>query len=179
MWNLSKKIYWIMYCLFAKNLPISRRSKLFKVSRSFFANKILKKTGENINIEKGAIFNPNVEIGNNSGIGIDCQLNGKVIIGNNVLMGPECIFYTKNHKFKDPNINIIDQGYTEEKEIIIEDDCWIGSRVIVLPGVKISKGMVVGAGSILTKTFPEYSVVAGNPAKIIGKRELEKTDKNE
>lgn len=170
MWSFKKKIYWILYSIFGKNLPISRRGKIFKTIRVFFAKKILKKMGKNVNIEKGAFFNPNVEIEENSGIGINCELNGKVIIGKNVMMGPECVFYTYNHEFKNIDIPIMQQGFSNEKKIIIEDNCWIGRRCIILPGVKISRGTVIGAGSIVTKSFPENSIIAGNPAKIIGKR---------
>ena len=170
MWNIKKKIYWVLYTIFAKNLTYSRRSKFAKKLRCFFAKGILNRVGKNVNIEKGAIFNPNVSIGDNSGIGVNCELNGKIDIGNNVLMGPEVVFYTTNHEFIDKDKTIISQGYRDEKPIIIEDDCWIGRRAIILPGVKISKGTVVGAGAIVTKDFPEYSIIAGNPAKEIGRR---------
>lgn len=170
MWSVSKKIWYGLYSLLAKKLPYSRRSNFAKKLRYFFAKRIIKNMGKNVNIEKGAEYNPNVSIGDNSGIGINCELNGTVNIGNNVLMGPEVVFYTSNHEFKDKDTNIISQGYRLEKQIIIEDDVWIGRRVIILPGVKISKGTVVGAGSIVTKSFPEYSIIGGNPAKIIGRR---------
>lgn len=170
MWNAKKKCLYILYCIFAKNLPYSRRSKISKVIRNFFAKKILKKAGKNINIESGAVFNPNIELGNNSGIGIMCEIIGKAKIGNNVLMGPEVIFYSQNHAFRRKDKLIIEQGYEEEKGIIIEDDVWIGRRVIILPGVTVKKGTVIGAGAIVTKSFPEYSIIAGNPAKVIGSR---------
>lgn len=170
MWSGKKKFWYIMYCIFAKNLPYSRRGKLFKNLRAFFASKVINEMGKNVNIETGAIFNPNISIGDNSGIGVKCELVGNVEIGKNVMMGPEVIFYTINHQFKDKNKTIIEQGYDEEKKIIVEDDVWIGRRVIILPGVTLKKGTVVGAGAIVTKTFPEYSVIAGNPAKIIGSR---------
>jgi len=171
MWSINKKFWYIMYCVFAKKLPYSRRGIIFKKLRYFFASKVIKKIGKNVNIENGAIFNPNISIGDNSGIGVRCELVGNIEIGNNVMMGPEVVFYTQNHQFKNRNKTIIEQGYDEEKKIVIEDDVWIGRRVIILPGVTIKKGTVVGAGAIVTKTFPEYSVIAGNPAKVIGKRE--------
>lgn len=170
MWNFKNKFWYIMYCIFAKKLPYSRRGKIFKKLRYFFASKVIKKIGKNVNIETGAIFNPNITIGDNSGIGVRCELVGSVDIGKNVMMGPEVIFYTQNHQFKDKNKSIISQGYDKEKKITVEDDVWIGRRVIILPGVTLKKGTVVGAGSIVTKTYPEYSVIAGNPAKIIGTR---------
>lgn len=170
MWNKKNKVWYVLYTVFAKKLPISRRGKVFKKVRAFFAKKIINSMGENVNIERGACFNPEVRIGNNSGIGVNCELNGNVTIGNNVLMGPEVVFYTQNHEFSDIQKTIIEQGYKEERPIIIEDDCWIGRRAIILPGVRIAKGTIIGAGAIVTKSFPQYSIIAGNPAKIIGKR---------
>lgn len=170
MWSIKAKLWYILYGFFAKKLPISRRSKIFKRARYFFAKHVIKKMGNNVNIERGAVFNPNVEIGDNSGIGINCELNGTIKIGNNVMMGPEVVFYTTNHEFKAITKNIMDQGYTKEKPITIGDDCWIGRRAIILPGVELKKGTIVGAGAIVTKSFPEYSIIGGNPAKIIGKR---------
>lgn len=170
MWKKSKKIWYIMYCIFAKNLPYSRRGKLFKKLRYFFAKRIFNEIGKNVNIETGAIFNPNIKIGDNSSIGVRCELVGNVEIGKNVMMGPEVIFYTQNHQFRDKNKTIMEQGYEKEEKIIVEDDVWIGRRVIILPGVTIKKGTVIGAGAIVTKTFPEYSIIAGNPAKVIGFR---------
>lgn len=170
MWNIKTKVLYILYVIFAKWLPYSRRCKMAKKIRGFFAKKIMLKVGTNVNVETGAIFNPNIEIGDNSTIGVNCEIIGKARIGNNVLMGPEVILYAQNHNFRDKNTLICNQGYEEEKGVIIEDDIWIGRRVIILPGVTVKKGTVIGAGSIVTKTFPEYSVIGGNPAKVIGSR---------
>lgn len=170
MWSKKDKFYYILYRICAKNLPYSRRGKIFKKIRVFFAKKIMKKVGKNVNIETGALFNPQVEIGDNSGVGVNCELVGKVIIGKNVMMGPEVIFYSINHEFRNKNLTIIEQGYQKEEPVVVEDDVWIGRRAIILPGVTIKKGTVVGAGAIVTKTFPEYSIIAGNPAKVIGER---------
>lgn len=170
MWTKKDRIFYVLYAILAKRMPYSRRGKVFKMCRVFFAKKIMKKVGKNVNIETGALFNPNVEIGDNSGIGVNCELVGKVIIGKNVMMGPEVVFYSINHEFRDKNRTIIEQGYQNEKPITVEDDVWIGRRAIILPGVTIKKGTVVGAGAIVTKTFPEYSIIAGNPAKVIGER---------
>lgn len=170
MWTKKDRIFYVLYAILAKRMPYSRRGKVFKMCRGFFAKKIMKKVGKNVNIETGAIFNPNVTIGDNSTIGVNCEVIGKATIGKNVLMGPEVVLYAQNHKFKDKNMLICDQGYDKEKGVVIEDDVWIGRRVIILPGVTIKKGTVIGAGAIVTKTFPEYSIIAGNPAKVIGNR---------
>ncbi|MEC6747651.1 DapH/DapD/GlmU-related protein [Marinilactibacillus sp. XAAS-LB27] len=149
----------------------SRISLGAKKIRSFFARKIIDKvTGKNINIEKGAIFDRTIEIGDNSGIGVDCKLYGKVIIGDNVMMGPEVIIYTSNHNFKDTTIPMNLQGHEEESPVIIGNDVWIGSRVTILPGVNIGDGAVIGTGAIVTKDVSKFSIVAGNPAKQINSR---------
>ena len=61
------------------------------------------------------------------------------------------------------------QGSTR-KWVIIEDDVWIGTRAIILPGTRIGKGSIIGAGSVVTKDVPQYSIVGGNPARILKTR---------
>jgi maltose O-acetyltransferase len=65
----------------------------------------------------------------------------------------------------------VQQGSRELKNVIIEDDVWIGQRVIILPGVTLQIGTIVGAGSVVTKTFPPFSVLVGNPARLIKSRQ--------
>ena len=62
------------------------------------------------------------------------------------------------------------QGMKERLPIVIGNDVWIGRRVIIMPGVKISDGCIIGAGAVVTKDVPPYCVVAGVPAKIIRRR---------
>lgn len=131
---------------------------------------ILRKCGKNVNIEKGAVFSADIELGNNSGIGRDAELDCGIIIGNDVMMGPCVKMFVHNHNFSRTDIPMNQQGIGPARPIIICDDVWIGANVIILPGVTIGKGCVIGAGSVVTKSIPEYSVAAGNPAKIIKKR---------
>ena len=91
--------------------------------------------------------------------------------GDNVMMGPECLLFTRNHRIGSTEIPINKQGYDGLQPIIIGNDVWIGARVIILPGVQISDGAVIGAGSVVTYNVDSYDVVAGNPAKLIRKRE--------
>lgn len=138
-----------------------------KQIRSFFARLYLKNAGKNIDIQKGARFSHHCEIGNNSGIGQDSRLYGKVIIGNDVMMGPNCWIYTQNHEYSsiDKPMNV--QGPMPMKPVIIGNDVWIGGRVTILPGVKIGNGTILGAGAVVTKDVPDYAIVGGNPAKIL------------
>ena len=125
---------------------------------------------QNINIEKGAEFDPEIKIGDNSGIGVDCMLSGKIIIGKNVMMAQQCIMYSYSHAFDRLDIPMCEQGFEEETPLIIGDDVWIGARVIILPGVKIGNHAILGAGAVVTKDVPDYAVVGGSPARILKMR---------
>lgn len=167
-----KKILLHLYNISAKHLPLSNSKLNFgqKQIRYWFAKHIVKSIGTNVNIEKGASLNYTLEIGNNSGVGVRCEINGELHIGNNVLIAPDCIFYTQNHEFRDASKLIISQGYSNPSPIIIEDDVWIGRKVIVLPGVHIGKGAVIGAGAVVAKDIPAYAIAVGNPVQIKGYR---------
>ena len=149
-----------------------------------------KKVGDNSFIDNSCRgFLKNVSVGNNCNISEGCYFNSylaNVDIGNYVVIAPEVMFITGNHKI-DTIGNYILENKKEaddkeyDKDIIIEDDVWIGARVIILKGVTIHEGAVVGAGAVVTKDVPPYSVVGGNPASIIKQRftqdELEKHKK--
>ena len=169
--NIKKVLGIILYNCVAKKLPVSySKIKLFqKQLRGFCGQLMLDECGKNINIEKNAVFSTRCKLGNNSGIGINAFL-GVVYIGDNVMMGPDCICYSRNHEFSRIDVPMINQGFQEEKPIIIGNDVWIGGRVTILPGVKIGNGAIIGAGSVVTKNVEDFSIVAGNPAKLIRKR---------
>ncbi|MBQ2023044.1 MAG: acyltransferase [Lachnospiraceae bacterium] len=109
----------------------------------------------------------NTIIGDNSGVGRCCEINNGVSIGENVMMGPEVVFYTQNHKTNRTDIPMREQGMTEIMPIVIEDDVWIGARVVVLPGCTIGRGSVIGACSVVSKSIPPYSVAVGSPARVV------------
>lgn len=170
MWTKIKKIHFVFYKLTASWLPETRHFLLGGKWRVFLARKIIASCGDNVNIEKGAEFTPGLSLGDNSGVGIDCQIYGKVKIGNNVLMGPEVVIYTQNHRFEKKDRPIIVQGYEEEKPVYIGNDVWLGRRVMIMPGCHIGNGCVVAAGAVVTKDMPDYTVVGGVPAKVIKSR---------
>jgi acetyltransferase-like isoleucine patch superfamily enzyme len=110
-------------------------------------------------------------IGENVGITAFTQINagGGVRIGNDVLIGPGCCIWSQNHSYHDSSVPIRSQGY-ERKEVIIEDDVWVGAQATILPGVILRRGTVVASGAVVTKSTAEYAIVAGVPAKVIGTR---------
>ncbi len=140
--------------------------------KEFFAKKIFKYCGSNINIGKGARFGngKNIEIGDNSGIGMYSKVPNDIIIGKDVMMGLNVTIFGSNHVFDRVDLPIRKQGMKKYSPVIIEDDVWIGSNVIIMPGLSIKKGTVIGAGAIVTKEFPSYSIIGGNPAKLLKSR---------
>lgn len=119
------------------------------------------------NIEKAASFNKQLKIGDKSGIGYKCECSGPITIGNNVMMGPEVVIYTRNHKRDSIDIPMCEQGFDDFKPVTIGDDVWLGRRVMIMPGVTIGNHCIIGAGAVVAKDIPDYAVVVGNPAKIV------------
>lgn len=153
----------------ANNLPtsLSRFGNIYKKLREKLARGFIKHCGKNVNIEPHVIFNLALQIGDNSGIGEYSEIYGDVRIGNDVMMGTNCIIYTRNHAFDRTDIPMCKQGFSTVKPVIVEDDVWIGGRVTILPGVTIGTGSILAAGAVVTKSTPPYSIVGGNPAKVI------------
>lgn len=112
-----------------------------------------------------------VEIGSGCYIGSGCSIlaRDKIIIENDVLMASNILISSENHGI-DPESPI---PYMDQKlsgaEVFIGEGTWIGQNVIILPGVRIGKKCVIGAGSVVTKSLPDYSIAVGNPAHIVKK----------
>jgi maltose O-acetyltransferase len=143
------------------------------------AKKCFEFAGKQINIEQGANFGTgrDISIDDYSGIGVNCSVRGPLIIGKNVMMGPEVIILTSLHGFDRIDIPMTQQDSSLKKKVIIGNDVWIGTRVIILPGLTIGNGVIIGAGSIVTRDIPDYAIVAGNPAKIVRFRNEQKNEK--
>lgn len=175
MWTMKKKICYIGYCLTAKWLPESRHMKAAKRLRAFWTKGIIASMGENVNVERGAQVSPEVCVGSDSGIGVNCELYGPVRIGKDVMMGPECVFYTQNHRHDMKNgVPFGKQGYETPKPVVIGNNVWIGRRVMFMAGSGVGDNCVVAAGSIVTKLFPSNVVVGGAPACVLKTCKTEK-----
>ena len=165
----------VVYNMIGKHMPLSdsRYSLGSKRIRAWCGRRILTECGKNVNIEKGAVFAYDVKLGDNSGIGVNASISSGVTIGKEVMMGPECIILTTNHGMIDNGIPMWKQESSALRPVTIGNNCWIGSRVIILPGVTLGDGCVVGAGSVVTKSFDDNSIIAGNPAHFIKYRPKE------
>jgi maltose O-acetyltransferase len=177
MRTIERYLGLILWMFFAKYLPKSVNPVIGPISkkiRAFCAKLIFKKVGRNVNLENLAYFGNGfeIEIGDNSGIGKRCRVPSNIEIGNNVMMAEEVIILNQNHQFIDASVPLNVQGYQEKTKLKIGNDVWIGTRVIILPQVKsIGNGAIIGAGSVLTKNVDSMAIVAGNPARLIKKRE--------
>lgn len=172
-----KKILLFLYYVVAIHLPSSAIKTLHIGFISSSLRYILVKglflsCGNSVNIEKGASFGNGrlLIIGDRSGIGRNCLVASDTQIGSDVMMAPEVIIFSHNHKFDSLDISMNKQGVTESKPVIIESDVWIGQRAILMAGVRVGKGSIVAAGAVVTKDVLPYSIVGGNPAKLIKMR---------
>jgi maltose O-acetyltransferase len=128
--------------------------------------------GDRVNIEHGAWFGSGkgVRLGDRSDIGMDALVIGPIDIGNDVLMGPRCILLASSHTTRDVQVPINQQGFDEDRVIVIEDDVWIGAGTVILPGVRIGKGAIIGAGAVVSRDVPALSVAVGSPARVVRTR---------
>jgi len=92
---------------------------------------------------------------------------GRITIEDNVLMAPGVQIICDNHKFSDPSLPIIRQGYRSPLPVLIQEGAWLGASAIVLPGVTIGRNAVIGAGAVVVRSIPAFSVAVGNPARVI------------
>jgi maltose O-acetyltransferase len=111
----------------------------------------------------------NINIGKNTAINRKCYLDsrGGLNIGDNVSISPEVHLITAQHDINDSSFGFV------TAPVVLEDYVFIGTRAIILPGVHLGKGCVVASGAVVTKSFPDYSVIAGVPAKFISSRNKE------
>ena len=140
--------------------------------RAKYLNLYLGKLGKGTSIQMGCRFlnGRKVFLGDRNVINFGCLFDGRhyhIKTGSDVSIGPEATILTLGHNPQSPSF--ADRG----GDVIIGDRVWIAYRAIILPGVTIGEGAVVGAGSVVTKDVEPYTIVAGNPARFIKKRNPE------
>ncbi len=147
-----------------RNVRISCNGQNNKIN---LANFVSLDRGVDLKAQRGV----QIYIGDRTYIGPYTCISGlsNIRIGKDCLIASHSSIYAHNHVFSNPNKTINHQGFVA-KGIVIEDDCWIGTGVRVVDGVNIGKGSVIGAGAVVTKDIPPYSVAVGVPAKVISQR---------
>ena len=169
---IKRKIGALIYYTVAKKLPPSYSGLKIGQSalRRFCGKLMLRKCGKKVNIEKNASFSYKVSLGDYSGLGVNSKIYGTCTIGSHVMMGEDVTVITRNHRFDRTDIPMMEQGFEEERPVVIGNDVWIGDRAMILPGVEIGDGCIIAAGAIVTRSIPAYSIAAGVPAKVIKSR---------
>ena len=147
-----------------RNFPGDLGKKL----RNDFLPPYFESCGENISIQEGVrIWNVHkLRVGNSVVLANGCflQAGGGITMHDHVLLGPDVKIWSQTHETSDPDRPILSQGWTYEP-VVIEEHVWIAANAIILPGVRIPRGCVVSAGSVVgKKKYPPYSIIAGNPA---------------
>ena len=136
--------------------------------RLFFLRRIcVIQIGYDSNVAPHCFINGSeIRIGNNTVINRFCVLDGRatIKIGNDVNISQYVLIQTLSHDYDSQDFAVI------EKPVYINDNVWIGARAIILPGVNIGEGAVVGAGAVVTKNVEAFTIVVGNPARVIGER---------
>jgi len=134
---------------------------------------------ERLTVGEDSIFQPDVWITSGSEgqvvIGSGCFLNigvmvaamDRVQIGDHCMFANGCVITDSDHRFDDRELPVTWQGFTSKGPTIIGDNVWCGANVVITSGVTVGRRSVIGAGSVVTSDVPEYSVVAGIPAKVV------------
>ena len=185
--NIYKRIYWAVFNRLGKwrryyynllpDVTVGRNTFIERgvVLRSAGGGKIV--IGENCRLSQGVQLitdGGNIQIGNYTTINPYTIIYGQesgTIIGNMVRIAAHCTIVPANHRYDNPEKPIYQQGFDAKSGIVIEDDVWLGSGVRVLAGVNVSKGCVIGANSVVTKSTEQYGVYVGVPAHKIKSRD--------
>jgi acetyltransferase-like isoleucine patch superfamily enzyme len=132
--------------------------------------------GRSPQVSPDVVFsNPDrIEIGDRVRLGSRCHIwagpsQGRVLIGHDVLFGPEVLVTAASYRYNDGS-PVTDQAMNEA-DVVIGDDVWLATRAVVLPGARIGRGAIVAAGATVRGEVPDYAIVAGSPAKVIGERQ--------
>ncbi len=163
-----RQINRIAFHIVDRILPNYRHCRWGNRLKNVFARNAFSAVGKNVNWGKSVLISMDFRIGDFSGVGDGARIPKGVTIGDDVMIGRDLKIYTKNHRTDRTDIPMRLQGFTDVSSLTIENDVWIGDNVIITAGCnRISIGSVVAAGSVVTKDVEPYSVVGGNPAKVI------------
>lgn len=158
--------------IFGDGCEVREHARISAIRASVDAPGGILEVGDRTIVKRGAMIHVksgSMRIGSRCAIGRYCELScadTELTIGDNVRIATGVWIGTGNHNFGRVDIPIIDQGVVQ-RPVAIGDDVWLGTRAVVVPGVKIGRGVVVAAGAVVTRDVPDHAVVAGVPAKVV------------
>lgn len=173
--GVRRTIALLLYYGFAQFIPSWPRfvSRFGFATRRGLAGRLFAECGPYLNLHARVSFGSGRQIhaANNVGIGQGTVFNGRghVFLGPHLTMGPRCTFITGDHEVR--SRRPLREQDPIQKPIRVSEDVYLGAHVILLPGVTLGDGAVVGAGSVVSHDVEPYSIVAGNPIRVIGHRE--------
>ena len=169
---MVKKMSRFVLMFFTKLGSLTRRLTIDCLKKSAFAS-----CGQKVQLGANCSFTgiENITVGNDVSFGAFNRIlstRAKVIIGNHIMFAPNVTIVTGNHRIDMLGkymSEVTDEEKLDEndKDVIIDDDVWIGTNVVILSGVHIHCGAVIGAGCVVTRDVPPYAIVGGNPARVI------------
>ncbi len=152
-------------------------SKIFNAVKSikrkyytFRVKRVCKSYGNDLTVNNYSYVTSKTSLGNNVNFnGMKIQGTANVVIGDNFHSGIECMIITDSHNYEGEAIPYDDTVIS--KDVVIEDNVWLGNRVIVLPGVRIGEGAIIQAGSVVVKDIPKCAIAGGHPANVFSSRD--------
>jgi len=172
--GVYKSVYLFIYYALATHLPgyDAPLGPQFGKLRGWLARYLLAGAGSNFIVSRKVNFGSGARlmVGNDCTLASGLTVIGDVTIGDDIMLGPDVVMISYNHKYGDTERPMRIQGASESRPIVIGDDVWIGMRTIILPGVTVGSHAIIGAASVVTKDVPDWGIVGGNPAKFIKSR---------
>ncbi|MDO9153176.1 MAG: acyltransferase [Paludibacter sp.] len=169
-----RNIYLFFYYSIAFHLPKSTHPIFGKFSnwvRRKLCEKLFASVGKKLVVENNAYFGngKNFHVGYEAALGANFKsIQRDVKIGNHLMMAEDVFFIGGGHNYESIDVPMGHQANKPKTQLVIDDDVWIGTRAMILPGCKhIGRGVIIGAGAVVTKDVPDYAIVGGNPAKIL------------
>lgn len=182
MKNLIANIYMFIfhpvlffrYSLKAESTGFLIKGKSLKLQTKYFKPGKYVRFGSGTRIQ--SYLGEKMIVGNSTYIVNNCSflIGGPINIGNNVLIASNVLITSENHQINPEDKMSYGQQPLVAKGVTISDGCWIGEKVVILPGVNIGKKCVIGAGSVVSHSIPDYSIAVGNPARIIKRYDFDK-----
>ena len=169
-----RKILLVLYYAVFSRLPMEEfpGGKFFNRLRAMAARRILPHFGQRTRLSSGCYFGDGhrLRIGSDCTIAQNVRLNGTITIGNDCLIAPDVVMMSTTHNHTRTDIPIARQGSGEEQPIVIEDGVWVGTRVVILPGVTIGHDSIVATGAVVSRSCEPFSIIGGVPAKFVKSR---------